>query len=806
MKKTIPNQSQTFQIPKEKSIDASYWISLAFIVILPFFYIFPLAFSGKTFTASDNKHATGMSHHVVEAWKTTDEPVLWASNDFAGMPSYMIAMESSVWGLDTVVKKATAMFLDWRLLYFILMGLGVFYFLRQYKIEPFLSAFAAVAFQLSTYFIVLLKVGHDTKFMAIAFIPWFLLALNYTLTNLKWQGAVFIAVIFSLQLRSSHPQITFYTLIAGGVLAAFWIYEKIKEKDFKAFALGSSWAVGGLLLGSATIAFPYLLNYEYSKFTIRAGTVTSGTSGLASDYAMAWSFDWIESVTLFAPNYFGGHSPYYWWQMSFTEGPQYLGASLLILASLTFLTKMNRLTIALWVISAVTWFMSMGSNFSTLSNILLEYLPMYNKFRTPSMILVLLSFTLPVLSVIGVNNFLEAVSDKKSTDDLMKKFYLLGGIVLGAGIIFWIYGSGLSFTRPAELSQYDPQTITMLTKERQSLMNSSMVRFLGFTLAAIVLIYLAAKNTISAKLFSFLLLALITIDLWSYNSQYVDRDYLENKKTYTNTFLPTKTDNFLLDDKGNYRIYPVGGLFQQTRFNYYHQSLGGYHGAKLAVFQDLLDNCIQNGANPQIPINFNVLTAFGVKYLVFGQLFNAPFANLTPVFLDEQSKQTVVDYGGFNGKYFFVSDVQTVEKPVDILQKMNEPNWNPKKTVFIEKALNEKTGYDSLSSVTEIKFDLAKIELEATTAVKSFLYLSEIYYPAGWTATIDGTETEIYKTNYAFRGIVVPEGTHKIKLEFKPAMYSASLYLGSISSVLMYGLALLGLFIGFRKKDTEANS
>jgi len=801
MKKT-PQPGTQFTIPKNTTAtyDINYWIAVGIIVLIPILFLSSLVFDGKTFVASDTKNAVGMSHQVVEAQKNSDEPILWAAHDFGGMPSYMIALPGSIWGFDTIVKKFFAWFIDWRVVYMIFMGLGVFFFVRQYKTEPYLAAFASVAFQLSTYFIVILKVGHDTKFQAIAFIPWFLLALNYTLTQLKWTGAVFLALIFSLQLRSSHPQISFYTLLAGGILAAFWIFEKIKEKDFKSLGLGSFWAVAGMVLGAATIAFPYLLNYEYSKFTIRAGTVASGTSGLATDYALAWSFDWLETATLFIPNFFGGHSPYYWGQMTFTEGPQYLGASFFFLSLLTFLTKMNRLTLSLWIISAMAWLFSMGSNFASLSHFLLNYFPMYNKFRTPSMILVLLSFTLPVLSVIGIKNFIEALADKKNSEALLKKFYILTGIVLGTGVLFWIIGSGLSFSRPSELSQYDAQTIDMLLKERKSLLNSSMVRFFGFTIAASVLIFLAVKNTISGKVFSFLLIIMITVDLWSYNSQYIEREYLENKKTYFNTFLPTKTDNYILQNKGNYRIYPVGGLFQQTRFNYYHQSLGGYHGAKLAVFQDLLDNCLQNGSNPQIPINFNLLTAFGVKYIVFPQLFSARFENLNPVFNDEATRQTVVDYGGFNGKYFFVPDVQVVSVPVDILQKLNDPNWNPRKTVFIEKELSEKIGYDSTSSVKEINFDLNRIDLEVSTSTKSFLYLSEIYYPKGWIAKIDGQEVEIYKTNYAFRGIVVPEGKHSIVMEFKPASYSTAFYLAGISSVLMYGLVGVGLFAVFFKK------
>ena len=800
MKKTVQPGNQ-FTIPKSSGsdFDAGYWIAIGLIVLIPILFFSSLVFDGKTFIASDTKNAVGMSHQIVEAQKNSDEPVLWAAHDFGGMPSYMIAMPGSIWGMDTVIKRTIALFLDWRVVYMIFMGLGVFFFVRQYKVEPYLAAFASAAFQLSTYFIVILKVGHDTKFQAIAFIPWFLLALYYTLTNLKWMGAVFLALIFSLQLRSSHPQITFYTLLAGGVLAAFWIYEKIKEKDFKSFGAGSLWAVGGLILGAATIAFPYLLNYEYSKFTIRAGTVASGTSGLSYDYALAWSFDWLETTTLFIPNFFGGHSPYYWGQMTFTEGPQYLGASLFFLSLLTFLTKMNRLTISLWIISAMAWLFSMGSNFGSLSHFLLDYFPMYNKFRTPSMILVLLSFTLPVLSVLGIKSFMDALTDRKNSEMLLKKFYILSGIVMGAGVLLWIVGSGLSFSKPAELSQYNAQTIDMLLKERKSLLNSSMLRFFGFTLAVAVLIFLAVKNSISAKLFSFLLVVMITVDLWSYNSQYIEREYLENKKTYSNTFLPTQTDNFLLQDKGNYRIYPVAGLFQQTRFNYYHQSLGGYHGAKLAVFQDLLDNCFQNGSNPQIPINFNLLTAFGVKYIIFPQLFSTRFENLNPVFNDESTRQTVVDYGGFNGKYYFVPDVQVVTTPVDILQKLNDPTWNPRKTVFIEKELSDKIGYDSISTVTEIKFDLSRIELEVSTGQKSFLYLSEIYYPKGWTAKIDGQEVEIYKTNYAFRGIVVPEGKHSVVMEFKPSSYSTAFYMAGISSVLMYGLAGFALFTVFFK-------
>lgn len=782
-------------------IDIHFWLALAFIVIIPVIFMFPLVFEGKTFSASDTQQWLGTAKVMIDYVKSTGEMALWNSHTFAGMPGYMISLPNPVPGFDSWVLSLVSKVLDWRVVYLIFMGIGAFLYSRVFTKNSYLGAFAAVAFMLSTYFIIILKVGHNTKFQAIAFMPWMFLSFHYLIKTLNWKPAVAFALALSLQLRAGHPQITYYTLIALGILGLFWLADLIGKKEWKPLGTGTLLIAGAFILGALSIAFPYLINYEYSKFTMRAGTIASGTSGLSTDYALSWSYDWVESVTFFVADYFGGHSPFYWWQMPFTEGPQYLGAILLLLASLTFISKPGRVIISLWAVSLVVWLFSMGSNFQLLADFLLNYFPMFNKFRTPSMVLVVLSLTIPILAVLGVKGFLDGIADKKNRESYLKRAYLIFGGILAFGIVLLIVSGSLSFLKPTDAGQYDAQTLEFLKNERSGLAVSSVWKFLIFNLIAITLLLLTAWGKIRETLLGFGLLVLVTVDLYSYSHQYLSD--LKPKKTYESSFAASQLDNFLLSDKSDYRILPVGNLFQSTRFNYYHQSIGGYHGAKLANFQNIYDQCLYKGSDPQLPFNWGILQSFGIKYLIIPQPINQQIGPLRPSFVDPETKESSMEFAGYHGKYFFVEKVEPVPDLKSRTEKLNIPGWDPKQISYTAKELTTHVGYDSLSAVKEVRFDLQDIELDVTTRTTGFLFLSEIYYPAGWKAYIDGQETEIFETNVAFRGLVIPAGTHKVTMEFRPAIVSSSLWMSSIGSILLYGLSLLALIILIRNQKND---
>lgn len=803
--KTTPKQVKTTPVAplsassqSASGIDFHFWISIAIIILTPLIFLFPLVFEGKTFPASDTQQWLGTARVLMDYVKTTGEMALWNPNVFGGMPGYMISLPNPVPGLDSWGLSLVSLLIDWRATYLIFMGIGAFLYARTFTTNSYLAAFAAIAFMLSTYFIIILKVGHNTKFQAIAFIPWMFLSFNYLLKTINWKSAAFFALILSLQLRASHPQITYYTLLALAVPGILWLFDLIKAKNWKTLSLGGILIAGAFLLAGLSIAFPYLVNYEYSKFTIRAGTLASGSAGLSADYALSWSFDWVESVTFFAANYFGGHSPFYWWQMPFTEGPQYLGAILLLLAALTFTRPLDRLTLSLWVISLITWVLSMGSNFQVLANLMMTYFPFFNKFRTPSMILVILSLTIPVLAVIGVRGFIEETSKKGGPAAYMKKVWLVFGGVFAFGLLLLFASGSLSFLKPGETAQYDAQTIDYLKQQRAELSSASVWKFLIFNLLAMGLLIGTAYGKIRENLLAFLLLLLILTDLWAYNRQYLEE--LKSKKTYESSFAESGLDQFLLNDKSDFRILPVGNLFQSTRFNYYHQSIGGYHGAKLANFQNIYDQCLYKGTDPQLPFNWGILQAFGIKYLVIPQPLNQQIGPLLPAFIDDESRQTAMEFTGYRGKYFFTEKTETIGDLQTRIDKLNTPGWDPKKVTYLNVSLPEAVGFDSLATVTEVSSDLHKIELKTSSKESGFLFLSEIYYPAGWKAYVDGTETPVYEANVAFRGITVPAGTHSVALEFKPEMVPASLTMSYTGSILLYGLVLSALVILIRNR------
>ncbi|NUQ82056.1 MAG: YfhO family protein [Bacteroidetes bacterium] len=790
----------TAQVPTGSSVNWPLILSLASIVLVPVLFMAPLLFQGKTFPASDTQQWLGTAKALVDYHEATGSLPLWTPNVFGGMPGYMISLPNPIPGFDSIILSSLGLISDWRVVYLVFMGIGAFLFSRRFTDNEWLSAMAAVAFQLSTYFIIILKVGHNTKFQAIAYLPWILLAFDFLIRSGGWKGGLALALGLSLQLRANHPQITYYTLIVLLIWGLFWLVDEIRNGRIKPMLQTIGWAAAGGLIAVMTIAFPYLINADYSQYTIRAGTLASGAAGLTRDYALAWSFDWVESVTFFVADFFGGHSPYYWWQMPFTEGPQYLGAILLFLAGLTFLVPLTRTVLMLWIVTGVTWLLAMGSNFPFLADLALNALPFYNKFRTPSMILVILSLTIPVLAVLGVQGFLKAIAANRRTDELLKRFYLLSGLVIGFGVVLLIVSGSMGFIRPEEAQQYDARTLDYLKGERSALTTDSIWKFLILNVVAIGLVWLAATSRLKAGMVGFGLFLLLLTDLWTYNSQYVSKEVMVSKRQFSAGFPQSPVDRFLLEDTTDFRIYPVGNLYQSTRFNYYHQSIGGYHGAKLAVFQNLIDSSLSVSTGP-IPFNSGTLKAFGVKYLVIPQAINQPIGTLLPSFVDPAGKQSVMETTTFGGKAFFVKKVNRLDDPTLHVREMNRDGWDPEQLSFVAGYQpSADLSWDSSATIRQVKREHHELAWQVSTPVSSFLFLSEIWYPSGWRATLDGKEIPLYQTNHAFRGVEIPAGSHELVLTFDPPAVTASLTAGWIGTAILYGGLLLWGFLLVRKR------
>lgn len=424
---------------------------------------------------------------------------------------------------------------------------------------------------------------------------------------------------------------------------------------------------------------------------------------------------------------------------------------------------------------------------------------MYNKFRTPSMILVVLSVTIPLLAVIGTKNFVDHITSEKNPSELWKKFYILFGSILGFSILLLLLSGTQSFVKPDDLQRYNQETLNYLKNERAGLYSASIGRFFFVTLISGVLIWLVGKEKVGKMLFGFGLMLIMTLDLWSYNKQYTDG--LVSTRQFTAKFNPTPTDQFLLNDKDNYRVFPIGPLFQDTRFNYYHQSLGGYHGAKLANFQNLLDSALYAGKNAMLPLNSGVMKAFGVKYSILNQLVNQELGVIRPVNFDEANKLTTFRNLNYSGKAFFVKNIEVVSSISETIKKMNEENWDPQIVSFINKNITEVIAYDSTATVALKKFSPHEITYQVRTDVNGFLFISEIYYPAGWKAYLNGNELEIYETNHAFRGLIIPSGSHEVSMKYEPSSVALGKTISWVGTIILYGLGIFSLIFIFRKRN-----
>ncbi len=781
--------------------------------------------SGDTATAESWQEA---GKHLSE---TEHIEPLWFPYVFSGMPGFgsLAYAPRNVNYLQTAIQVIGRLFflngdVSWMILHFFLGGVGMYLLVRQLKFSHLPALLAAITFMLNPYFLDRAETGHGSEIVGISYIP-LLFLLTYNLfqkRNVLSFGL--LAAAIGTQLLAYHVQIVFYTFL---VLGLYFLYESvadIRTQPRTVLSKGSLF-VAAILLGFAISSYVYLSVEEYSHYSIRGSGEAGVPGGLTYDYATSWSFHPYETINYLIPSFFGYSSSYvteyqgqqtalplYWGWMPFTDTTVYMGIVPLFLGLTAILFKRKRLTKFLGILTIIVFLMAYGKYSPFVYDLMFRYFPFFNKFRVPAMILHLVPFIFAILSAYGLNYVME-VSDctvKVNIANLKKRLmYIVGGFVAvfliasAAKSGLYNYLSGFMFVKEGDLQQYGEQVLSILKQKRFDVVWVDYVKFTFLAAGFFVLVWFYLNRKLQFTAFSLALIAVLVIDLYVYDIRYI------NPKPNTATtehFQPDATTQFLLADTSLYRVYPVTHNLFMDNTSMYHfvQSIGGYSPAKLRIYQEVLDSL---GIDPpRFPLQSNILNMLNVKYLVApGKLPDQQY----PIVNVDQSR-TMVTYSnpGWLPRAFFVDSVEVISEKAELFRQMRV--FNPRHTAILMKQPSSVLRHADSTSVQMVKYGAHEIELSVYSSSTSLLVLSEVYYPAGWKAFIDGNETEIYQTNYILRSVIVPAGSHSISFRFDPESY----HMGFIITNIGWGLAGLFIVIGlartpqlrrkFGKKNPEA--
>lgn len=790
----------------------------------------PLVFEKMEPAGGDIISGIGKTHQMKMWQEKTGHQPLWNPAMFAGMPMYH-RFHPKAWSLDTLLN-ALDFLGDWRLWYFLAGALGMFLLVKFLGLSAAAGYAAALAFVFMPHFQALIIVGHFAKFRALMWMPYVLLTALLLLKRTDLLSGLLFALALALQFRTQHYQIMFYTLVLVLFMAIPPLYRRIKAKEWAKFGKAVGLGVAALILMLLFTAQNLFSIKEYTPYSTRGGHAISISAtgqnqmekkGVGFDYATNWSYSVSEWWNLIVPKFHGGTSnerytgnavpgwknrelPTYWGSMPFTQSYEYIGILIAFLAFVGILFQWHRWEVkSLTLLTALALLMSLGKHFAGLYKLFFYYVPYFDKFRVPMMILTLVMFNAVILAAYGLQFLAQADFKRKETTN---KLYLLSGVFVFILILPLLFGSSFSLTHAGEAQRYGKDVVTMLKKVRLDMLRSSALTSLLYLILGLAAIFSAQKGWLNKKYLPAILLILIFFDLFLLDQHYVKGKFIDPEAAKTQHYRATPVDQALLQDKSLFRVFPAGQLFQDTHWPYYYQSIGGYSPAKLQTIQEIVDNCLYRQVGDALPINWNILDVLNVKYVIANQALQS--SRLTPVASDQQSKLFAYRYRDALPRAFFVKNYRVMADGAERLRFMNSAGFHPAETALLEEEPAPKPLAPDSATVTVSHFEPDRIVLQAFTDKTALLVLSESDYPPGWHAVLDGQqELKIYKTDHHIRSVVIPQGQHQIEFYFHPHSYYTGLKISLISLLITYILLLYLLYREFgdrlkRKKGKAA--
>lgn len=858
------------------------YLSAIFIFLIIGFIYFQPVLEGKELRKGDSLNAWGGKKEIIDYRKATGEDPLWTNSMFGGMPAYQINVDyqaKDMYFFKQLMELHTPDPVRYLLLYLI----GFYILMLSLRVNPWLSLAGAIAYAFSTYFIIIIGAGHLWKVNALAFIPPALGGILMVFRGRYLWGGLLATFFLILELYSNHIQMTYYFAIMVFCLVIFEFYHRLKAKEMKQFfkAIGILAAASFIAIG---VNNTNLYNsYEYSKSTIRGkseltiGDKNNKTAGLDKDYATQWSYGIQETLSLLIPNIKGGAgSPqeavqimnyvssgqikkvddyygmeqvddhHYWGNQPFTAGPVYVGALLMFLFVLGLFIVPGRLKWGLLTASILAIMLSWGHHFAGLTNFFLDYVPLYNKFRVVSSILIVVELCVPLLAILAVKKIIEEpeILKRKIAFSSFKLNITILPLALTGGLALLLYllpNLGLDFMSDiennylAQIKSSNPDALGFISQIQADLVNARIsifradaLRSVIFVALGAILLFLFNRKTINTKVMVFALIVLILTDLWPVNKRYLNNDSFVAKKELKLAFNPTQADYEILQMElkahpelgtilqkasadykkenrkanqfemiaaqlwslnmnSNYRVYNMtGGAFQNSSTSYFHKSIGGYHGAKLRRIQELYNFHIEKN-------NAQVLNMMNTRYSI--------------VRTEQGSTQAIYNPDAL-GAAWLVSSFKLVDNADEEIMSLNA--FDPAKELIVDKRFAvQVNGFvssaDNLAGIKMTHYAPNGIQYDYQSGSEQLAVFSEMYYQPGWNAYIDGKLTPHFRANFVLRAMRLPAGKHKIEFKFEPKAFYIGEKISLTSMLLFFALVLGGLLwtLKSNRKDTS---
>lgn len=790
-------------------------------VILSLAYFSPVL-KGKQIFQSDIMQYIGMSKQQKDFQVKTGEETYWTNAAFAGMPTYQLGAKyphNYIKKLDLALR-----FLPRPADYLFLYLFSFYILLLVLKVDFKLAALGAIAFGFSTYLIIILGVGHNSKAHAIAYMPLVLSGILLTFQRKYIRGFLLTAIAMGLEIVANHFQMTYYLLLLVIVLGIAYLIDAYKKKVLPHYFKSIGVLFGAVVLAIALNATSVMATQEYVKestrgkteLTINAdGSTKESSSGLDKDYITQFSYGYWETFNLFIPRFMGGgngedvgkdsstyeafrklgatttqaaqeseRAPMYWGKQPIVEAPAYIGAVVLFLFVFGLFLVKGRLK--WWLVGGtiMSLLLSYGKNLEFLTNFFIDYVPLYNKFRAVTSIQVILELCIPVLGIFGLvrlfNNF-------EQKDEKLKALKYAVAITGGLAVLFLVFKSSFDFVGVNDgyyRQNYGQDFVDALKTDRKTIFTKDTFRSLILVVLSAGLIFAYLKGKLKETFVIIALGGLLLFDLVGVDMRYVNNDDFLSAVKVNKPFEANEADKEILKDTTYYRVFDL--VSGPSKPSYFHNSLNGYNAAELKRYREVFDFYISNN-------NINVINMFNTKYIIAqdenGIVF--PFTN-------EDA----------NGAAWFVERLEKVEsaneeiKALDSLDNKNKAVYTLSKdnTNYIK--LKNSYVIDSLASIKIIKHNPNYLKYKSTNSSEGFAVFSEVHYGNGWKTFLDGKETEHMRVNYTLRGMPIPIGNHVIEFKFDPDVVKTGSRIALASSILLGLLLLGGLFYEFKTKKS----
>ncbi|MBQ4915518.1 YfhO family protein [Maribacter sp. MMG018] len=801
----------------------THFFVTVFFIVAALAYFHPVL-QGKVIYQHDIAQYTGMAKEQNDFRKKNDAEPYWTNSAFGGMPTYQLGANyphNYIKKLDRLIR-----FLPRPADYLFLYLIGFYILLCSLKVDYKLAIVGALAFGFSTYLIIIIGAGHNAKAHALGYLPILLAGIVMVFRKKYLWGFLVTALAMALEIVANHYQMTYYFMLLVLVLGVVYLIDAIKRKELKHFFVSVGILVCAVVLGIAANATGLMATKEYADWSTRGkseltinpdGSPKDNTGGLSKDYITQWSYGISESLNIFVPRLFGGASqenlgedsksfkylidkglprssaldfvsgiPLYWGQQPGVSGPAYVGAIVFFLFFLgLFLVKGKH---KWWLLfgTILSLVLSWGKNFSALTDFMIDYFPLYDKFRAVSSIQVILELCMPILAILALKKIFSSKVDVK---DKITSLKYAAATVLGLGVLLFVFKGMFDFTGPVDerLRMTGLEELPeMLKLDRKAVYNSDLFRSLGYVLVVVLLLWFYLKGKLKMNLTVIVIGALLVFDLVGVNLRYVNEDNFVSKRRMLEPFQKTAADTQILKDTSVYRVFDQTDGFDSAKTAYFHNSITGYHAAKPAGMQDLFDFHVYKG-------NLSVFNMLNVKYVVQQ---------------DEQGNKFPIQNPNANGNAWFVKNLQQVGSADEEIMALDSIDTKVTAVVNTNKFSINRFEYqvDSTASITLTDYKPNHLTYSSNNSNPGVAVFSEMYYAHGWNAYIDGTPTDHFKVDYVLRAMRVPEGKHTIEFKFEPKVVEQGSKISLASTILLALVLLGGVGFTFYRNKKENNS